>query len=74
MSIGAAGAVPLAILTGQTPENRLAMDMEDIWEDQHGTTAAFNVAELKPIARRNSPLLAIALMFVWAGRQYLAFL
>jgi MFS family permease len=45
--------------------------METAVENQRGATAPFSAEELKPIARRNSLLLAIALMFVWAGRQLL---
>ncbi len=36
-----------------------------------GATLAYRAEELKPITRRNSLFLAIALMFVWAGRQLL---
>jgi MFS family permease len=44
---------------------------EDMVEHQRIAMVAFSAEELKPLARRNSLLLAIALMFVWAGRQLL---
>ena len=43
----------------------------EVTRDQCDTSLALNADELKPIARRNSFLLAIALMFVWSGRQLL---
>ncbi len=39
--------------------------------DRRGTSLTLSGDELKPLARRNSFLLAIALMFVWSGRQLL---
>src|SRR5919198_6429121 len=45
--------------------------MEDMAKNQHIAMVAFSAEELKPIARRNSLLLAITLMCVWAGRQLL---
>ncbi|MGH8013977.1 MAG: MFS transporter [Candidatus Binataceae bacterium] len=45
--------------------------MEDLTEDQRGTMMRFSAEQLKPIARRNSLLLGVILMFVWAGRQLL---
>lgn len=45
--------------------------MEAVAREQRNVPSPFSAEELKPIARRNSLLLAIALMFVWAGRQLL---
>lgn len=45
--------------------------MEAIVKDQPAIAAAFNLEQLKPIARRNSLILAIVLGFAWAGRQLL---
>lgn len=45
--------------------------MGEMAVDQRSTMVALSVKQMKPIARRNSLLLAIVLMFVWAGRQLL---
>lgn len=45
--------------------------MADVVETQLGIMVAFSAERLKSVARRNSFLLAIVLMFVWAGRQLL---
>lgn len=45
--------------------------MEAVADEQSRMAADFSADKLKPIARRNSLLLAVALMFVWAGRQLL---
>ena len=52
-------------------ELQLKVRMAAVMDKQHDATVAFSVEQLKPIARRNSFILAIVLGLAWAGRQLL---
>jgi MFS family permease len=54
----------------QSGARRPGQDAE-VTPDRCRTSPGLSADELKPIARRNSFLLAVALMFVWSGRQLL---
>lgn len=58
-------------LAEHTPERTAEGTLSRLGEDQRATTVGLSAEELKPITRRNSLLLAIVLMIVWAGRQLL---